>query len=198
MRSHIHHVWETGRKPVIGLAVALHFAIGLACFARTPSALRELPGLSQLTDFYIRHDFPQTWRMFAPPSQTIDEIGYALKFEGGWSQLLRADDFVRQYCAGGLLAPRGCLRLSDQFRHPMLKNERLDKDDVFYRHYFQQLSAYFCFGDGAISGLRAIRFYSIARGVAPFFEKDDKGRALPHAKDFDHVIALYQRSCEDR
>ena len=197
MLSNLHRVWEPARKPLIGLLVALHFAIGLACFARTPSALRELPGLSRLTDFYIRYDFTQTWRMFAPPSQTIDEIGYSLRFAGGWSPLLRADDFIREYCASSAILPRGCLRLSDQFRHPMLKNKRLEKD-VFYRHYFQQLSAYFCFGDGAIPGLEAIRFYSIARGVDPFFDKDEQGRALPRAEAFDHVIALYQRACEDR
>lgn len=189
--------WRVLRKPVIGVAVALHFAVGLACFAKPPSALREVPGLARLTDLYTRYDFPQTWRMFAPPSQTIDAIGYALRFDAGWTPLQSFDDLLRERCDGHLLLPAGCIRLSDQFRHPLLKHDSLE-GDVFYRHYFQQLSAYFCFGDGALPGLRAIRFYSISQGVAPFFAKDGEGHALPKASDYDHVEALYQRECEDR
>lgn len=198
MTTQIARLWTATRKPLIGCLVALHFALGLTCLARKPSALRELPWVARLTDIYLRYDFPQTWRMFAPPSQTVDEIGYALQFADGWSQIVHADSFIRQYCSGGPLLPRGCIRLSDQFRHPLLKNDNRLGDDIFYRHYFQQLSAFFCFGDGAIPGLKAIRFYSLATGVAPFFEKNERGQAQPQADAFNHVTALYQRACEDR
>src|SRR4029453_8899279 len=76
--------WAVVRRPVIGLAVFSHFLIGLLCFFDSPNALLEVPGVAPVVAFYRRNDFGQTWRMFAPPSQTIDEIGISLKFEGGW------------------------------------------------------------------------------------------------------------------
>jgi hypothetical protein len=189
-------LWQRTRKPIIALAVLLHFAIGLCCFAVRPSALLDIPGLSRATDLYLRLDFPQTWRMFAPPSQTQDEIGYALRFEAGWTKLKSFDDFLKETVSGRTLLPRGYIRVADHLRHPTLRKKL--KDEPFYLHYFQQMSAFFCFGDGAIPGLKTIRFYSISKGVAPFFADDGRGHAFPKASDYDQVSALYQRDCEDR
>jgi hypothetical protein len=189
--------WCEIRKPVIGLAVFLHFTFGLSCFLEPPSIFLRIPGLPQILDWYERHDFSQTWRMFAPPSQTIDEIGYSLEFENGWTQILYLNEYLKEEGAGRFILPRGYLRLANHLRHPVFKKSRLE-EEPFYFYYFQQLGAFFCFGDGAIPGLKAIRFYSVTSGVPPFFEKDSHGHPLPKAEDYNKVEALYERRCNDK
>lgn len=190
-------VWRRIRNRVIGCGVFLHFAIGLLCFMQPPSALLEIPGVPPLIELYGRWDFPQTWRMFAPPSQTVDEIGYALEFKGGWTDLLLLSEFLKEQAAGRVVLPRGYIRVADHLRHPVLRRKRLE-DEPFYFHYFQQLSAFFCFGDGALPGLEAIRFYSVSKGLPPFFSDDGRGNPLPAAGDYDKVMPLYERACSDR
>jgi hypothetical protein len=197
MRQRLTCVWRRVRRPLIGGAVAGHFALGLLCFAQAPSALLEIPGLPQVLERYKRYDFPQTWRMFSPPSQTIDELGYAFEFPTGWTDLLRMNSFLEEQAQGRVFLTRGYIRIADHFRHPVFRRERL-VDEPFYFHYFQQLSAFFCFGDGMIPGLKTVRFYSIVKGVPPFFATDSAGHALPKAEDFNKVEALYQRECRDR
>jgi hypothetical protein len=60
------------------------------------------------------------------------------------------------------------------------------------------MSAFFCFGDGAVPGIKGIRFYSIVKGIPPFFETDGQGHPLPKAEAYDKIEALYERRCEDR
>jgi hypothetical protein len=189
--------WRRARKPLIGTCVALHFLIGLLCFIEPPAALLEIPGMPQTLELYRLADFPQTWRMFAPPSQTIDEMGYAMELPGGWTPLLPADKFLEEQARGHFFLPRGYLRLANHLRHPIFKEKRL-KDEPFYFLYFQEMSAFYCFGDGAIPGLKAIRFYSIVKGIPPFFATDGKGHALPKAEEYDKIEALYERRCNDR
>jgi len=189
--------WHEFRKPVIGTAVFLHFALGLLCFVEPPSVVLNVPGLPRILDWYQRHDFTQTWRMFAPPSQTIDEIGYSLEYENGWTQLLYLNEYLKQEGAGRFILPRGYLRLANHIRHPIFKKQRLE-EEPFYFHYFQQLSAFYCFGDGALPGLQSIRFYSVTKGIPPFVEKDRYGHQLPKAEDYDRVEAVYERRCKDR
>jgi hypothetical protein len=197
MYPRVARVWTRVRRPLIGAAVAGHFAFGLLCFIQAPSALLEIPGLPSVLERYKRYDFPQTWRMFAPPSQTLDELGYALEFENGWTDLLRLNRFLEEQGAGRRFLTRGYIRIADHFRHPVFRRASL-KEEPFYFHYFQQLSAFFCFGDGAIPDLKSIRFYSIVKGVPPFFKTDARGQPAPKAEDFDKIEALYQRDCRDR
>jgi hypothetical protein len=171
--------------------------VGLLCFQRAPSAVLEVPGLGELLEFYKLHDFAQTWRMFAPPSQTVDEVGYAFKLKDGWTPLLPANQFLQEQASGRVLLPTGYIRLANHLRHPIFTERRL-KDEPFYVLYFQELSGFFCFGDGAIQGLESIRFYSIVKGVPPFFETDGHGHPLPRAEEYDKIEALYERRCDDR
>ena len=191
------HSFSSGRvgRAAIASGVVLHFVIGTLCFAKPPSALLEVPGVAALVDTYRRFDFAQTWRMFAPPSQTIDELGYALRLPGGWTPLQRFDGFLRSQVKGRFTLPRGFIRVADHLRHPFLQKQELEEQPFMF-HYFQQLGAFFCFGDGAVPELLGIRFYSIVRGVPPFFARDGEGHALPAARDFDKIEALYQRDCE--
>jgi hypothetical protein len=46
-------------------------------------------------------------------------------------------------------------------------------------------------------GLEAIRFYSVVKGIPPFFETDGQGHPLPKAEEYDKVEALYERRCDD-
>ena len=182
------------RKGGIATCVALHFVIGTLCFAKAPSALLEVPGVATMVDVYERFDFAQTWRMFAPPSQTIDELGYALELPGGWTPLKRFDVLLRRHVQKRFTLPRGYIRVADHLRHPFLTKSAL-KDQPFFFHYFQQLGTFFCFGDGAVPGLRRIRFYSIVQGVPPFFSRDGAGHSMPLARDYDKTQALYERDC---
>jgi hypothetical protein len=197
MRQQIGRAWRTVRRPLIGSVVAAHFALGLLCFVQAPSALLDIPGLPWILERYKRYDFPQTWRMFAPPSQTIDELGYAFEFDDGWTDLLRVNTFLEEQARNRVFLTRGYIRIADHFRHPVFRRPRL-VDEPFYFHYFQQLSAFFCFGDGAIPRLKGVRFYSIVRGVPPFFPTTPDGKPVPRAEDYDKVEALYQRECSDR
>jgi hypothetical protein len=189
--------WHRTRKPLIGGCVFVHFLIGLLCFVEPPAALLELPALAGTVELYKNYDFSQTWRMFAPPSQTIDEMGYSMEFAGGWTRLLPADQFLEEQGKGRFILPRGYLRLANHLRHPIFKEKKL-KDEPFYFLYFQEMSAFYCFGDGAIPGLKSIRFYSVVKGIPPFFPTDGHGHPLPKAEDYDKVEALYQRRCDDR
>lgn len=189
--------WKGVRKPVIGTCVALHFLVGLLCFVEPPAAVLEVPGLPVALEFYRLRDFSQTWRMFAPPSQTIDDMGYSMEFASGWTPLLPADKFLKEQGEGRFFLPRGYLRLANHLRHPIFQKEKL-RDEPFYFLYFQEMSSFFCFGDGAIPGLKAIRFYSVVKGIPPFFETDSQGHSLPKAEEYDKTEALYERQCEDR
>src|SRR5262245_38807831 len=137
--------FERARRALIAAAVTLHFALGTLCFAKPPSALLELPGLAPVLDLYRQLDFAQTSRMFAPPSQTIDELGYALRLPGGWTPMQGFDGFLRAQARGRFTLPRGFIRVADHLRHPFLPNRPL-REQPFMFHYFQQLSAFFCFG----------------------------------------------------
>lgn len=190
-------LWKQIRKPLIGTCVALHFLIGLLCFVESPAAVLELPGLPAVLEFYRLRDFPQTWRMFAPPSQTIDDMAYSMELAEGWTPLLPADRFLQEQGEGRFFLPRGYLRLANHLRHPIFLEKKL-VDEPFYLLYFQEMSAFFCFGDGVIPGLKAVRFYSVVKGIPPFFPTDGKGNALPKAEEYDMIEALYERRCEDR
>lgn len=189
--------WRRCRKPLITGFVGLHFAFGLLCFVEKPCFLAEIPGVEEVTYIYDQAGFPQTWRMFSPPSQCIYEIGYSLKFEGGWTPLYSFDDLLRNQTKGHRMLPQGYIRLANHFRHPTFKRKHLEEEPFLY-FYFQQLAAFFLYGDGRIEGVLAIRFYSVVKGVPPFFEKDEEGNALPVAADYDKVEPLYERSIDDR
>lgn len=188
-------LWRRVRMAVIGSCVTFHFVVGTLCFAKAPSGLLEIPFAAALVDVYERFDFAQTWRMFAPPSQTIDELGYALRVRGGWTPMQRFDQLLRPHVHDRFTLPRGFIRVADHVRHPFLTDAPLIRQPFFF-HYFQQLGAFFCKGRGAIPGLERIRFYSIVRGVPPFFTHDGAGHPLPTARDYDKVEALYERACE--
>jgi hypothetical protein len=190
-------IWHRIRKPVIASGVLLHFLFGLLCFVEYPSPLLKVPGMPLILDWYQRHDFSQTWRMFAPPSQTLDEVGYSLRFPQGWTHLLYLNEYLKQEGAGTVILPRGYLRIANHLRQPVFRKPKL-QDEPFYFLYYQQLSAFFCYGDGALSGLQAIRFYTVTKGVPPFTETDGHGHKLPRAGDYDKREAVYERNCADR
>ncbi len=189
------------RRPLIAGAVAAHFAAGMLCFVQPGSPLARIPGVMRAAAVYERAGFPQTWRMFAPPSQRDYQIGYALHFDGGWTPMLMLDRFLRDEAVGRVLLPRGYIRVANHLRHPVFRKARL-ADEPFFWSYFQGLSAFFCFGDGAVPGLRAVRFYSVVHGIAPFPRRGAAGaggRGRPPATaDIDEVTPLYERECGDR
>lgn len=178
---------------MVGGLVALHFTVGLLCFASKPSALLEIAPLKFAVRWYGSLGYAQTWRMFAPPARAVYQIGYALRFEGGWSELLLLDDIAVERGRGRFILPRGQIRLGNQLRHPNLVKPSLD-DEPYFRHFFQQLAAFYCFGDGAIPELRAIRFYTVITPITPFHPDDP---ALPPERE-RVVKAIYQRECADR
>lgn len=197
LSSSIAALWTRIRKFVIGWGVVLHFALGLLCFLPEPCVLWEVPGLQRMTYAYDVAEFAQTWRMFAPPSQSHYEIGYSLKFKDGWTKLLSLDAILEEQGRGRRILPRGYIRLANHLRHPLLKQEPLQQQPYFF-HYFQQLSAFFLFGDGAVPGVQAVRFYSVVKGIDPFFEKDSEGKPLPKAADYNRIVPLYERSVDER
>lgn len=197
LSSFIVSCWARVRKPVIGCAVVVHFTLGLLCFLPEPCALWEVPGLQRMTYAYDVAEFAQTWRMFAPPSQCHYEIGYSLKFKDGWTKLLPLDAILEEQGRGRRILPRGYIRLANHLRHPLLKQQSLREQPYFF-HYFQQLSAFFLFGDGAIPGVQAVRFYSVVKGIDPFFEKDSEGKPSPKAEDYNRIEPLYERSVDER
>ncbi len=190
-------LWTRMRRPLIASAVVIHFVLGILCFLQPPCALLEAPGVAALVGTYQDLDLAQTWRMFAPPSQTIDEVHFSAELPDGWTKLLPLENFLVEQGAGRTVLPRGYLRLANHFRHPIFQKKKL-KDEVFYFQYFQALAAFFCYGDGAIPQLRKIRFYSVTKGIEPFFSSDGAGHPLPKASDFNQVEALYERSCQTR
>ena len=189
--------WSRIRRPLIAGALVIHFATGILCFLQPPCALLEVPALATFIAAYQNLDLAQTWRMFAPPSQTSDEVQLSMQLNGGWTPLIPLDGFLVEQGTGRTFLPRGYLRLANHFRHPIFQKKRL-QDELFYFQYFQAMSAFFCFGDGEVPHLEKIRFYSVTKGIEPFFRLDNQGHPLPEAKDFDSIEALYERSCEVR
>lgn len=189
------YLWKRLRRLAIGSAVVIHFILGTLCFLQPPCALFEIPLLASMVSAYQSLDLGQTWRMFAPPSQTIDEIGFSAQLPDGWTKLLPMERFLTEEGAGRFILPRGYLRVANYFRHPIFQKKKL-ADEPFYFQYFQAMAAFYCFGDGAIPHMRKIRFYSITRGVPPFFATGADGHPFPKASDFDRTEALYERSCE--
>ncbi len=187
-------LWLRIRRPFIAACLTVHFGTGLLCFLRPPCALLEIKPVAKLVDCYKDLDLAQTWRMFAPPSQTKDEVQFAVEMPGGWTSLLPLDHFLVEQGTGRMLLPPGYLRIANHFRHPNFQKQRL-QDEIFYYQYFQSMSAFYCFGDGSIPAMKAIRFYSVSRGLAPFYERDGDGHALPKASDYNKVEALYERRC---
>ena len=161
---------------------------------KPPGSLGRVEALSRVTTYYHRMGLAQTWRMFAPPSSSNYEIGYALEFDGGWSELLSLDDILQDRTGDRIILPRGQIRLGNHLRHPVFRKQRLD-EEPFFRHYFPQLAAFYCFGDGRIDGLKKIRFYSIIRPIAPFFPPEE-GEPAPSTEPI--IRALYERGCDDR
>jgi hypothetical protein len=194
MQSLPSFVWGRIRRPLIAAAVISHFAIGVLCFADTPSALLEIRPVALAVGEYRNLGFAQTWRMFAPPAQSIDQIGHSLRFDEGWTELVSIADIAAERARGDFILPRGQLRLSNQLRHPNLTRSSLD-DEPYFRHYFQQLAAFYCFGDGAIPNLRAIRFYSVIKPIEPFFPPEDPDKPVQREPV---ISAIYQRECSDR
>jgi hypothetical protein len=195
--SHLGPFWSYARRPLIAGALVIHFVIGILCFLQPPCALLEIPVVAAMVGLYQNLDLSQTWRMFAPPSQTHDEIQYAMQLPGGWTPLLPMDQFLAEQSSGRTLLPRGYLRVANQFRHPIFQKPQL-KDEIFYFQYFQAMAAFFCFGDGRIPDLQTIRFYSVTSGIEPFFKAGADGKPFPQAKDFDRTEALYERGCQAR
>ena len=184
--------WRRLRRPLIATAVLLHFVVGVLCFAAPPSALLEVAAVDAAVRTYDRLGLAQTWRMFAPPARAVYTIGYALRFDDGWSDLLALDDIAADRARGRFILPRGQVRLGNQLRHPNLIKPSLD-DEPYYRHLFQQFAAFYCRGAGAVPGLRAIRFYSRITPIEPFFPDDP---AAPAVRD-PVIRPIYHRECDD-
>ena len=171
------HSWSYVRRPLIAGALIIHFITGVLCFLQPPCALLEVPAVAGLISLYQNLDLAQTWRMFAPPSQTVDEVHYSMQLPEGWTGLLPLENFLVEQAADRTVLPRGYLRVANQFRHPIFQKKRL-KDDIFYFQYLQAMAAFFCFGDGHIPNLRTIRFYSVTKGVDPFFAIGPDGHSF--------------------
>ena len=196
-RRSCERAWRRVRRPLIASFLIIHFATGILCFLQPPCALLDVPALAGLISVYQNLDLAQTWRMFAPPSQTLEEVQYSMQLNGGWTPLLPLDQFLIEQGSGRTFLPRGYLRLANHFRHPLFQKKRL-KDEVFYFQYFQAMAAFFCFGDGKIPQLEKVRFYSVVKGIDPFFRVNEEGHPMPKARDFDSTEALYERSCAAR
>ena len=189
-------MWSKVKRPFIGALVTLHFIVGICTFLPTQAAPRRWPLFGALINLYQAADFTQTWKMFAPPAQDVQEIGVSFQMIGGWSHMQSLDDQLRDSVRGRWLGqvPRGMIRLANHLRPPQLVRASLEEDPVS-KFYFQQLSTYFCSGQGRIPGLRKLRFYLIVHGIEPFYPEDDDGKAVPHAVARDRTQALYERDC---
>lgn len=185
------------RRILIGSAVTLHFAIGLLCNVGPDSVVIRVPGVSQAVAAYHVAGFPQTWRMFAPPAENLYELEASLRFEGGWTDLIRLDQYLVTEGVGKVFLPRGYIRVANHMRHPIFRKERLEDEPFFWNH-LQQMSAFFCFGAGRIEGLEAIRIYSVVTALPPLFDQDSRGGPVESIAGKKQVSPIYERDCDER
>ena len=184
------------RQKLIVAFVFVHFAMG--SFLAIPShyLIRQLPVLSDVAHYYdLLMGFDQGWLMFSPPPNVNRILNYATITKKGCGVLVDPFSEVRKEMQHSLIVPRGATRLLT-FLRSSSKDLSLAESKM-RQFYFQQFSNYYCFGDGKISGLKKIRFYLVTEGMAQFYNKDQYGRSLPEASDYDSVIPIYERDCSE-
>lgn len=180
---------------IVGLLV-LHFLLGLVSVLPRQSKVWNLPALEHVGRFYETHRLGQRWNMFSPPPQHKRSIHFALQFPEGWTDLVELDGFASRQIKGVLIQPRGMFRLkaflraSNRDSIPAGLSERSGR-----AFYYQQLTEYFCRGDGRIPGLIGIRFYLVGRTPPHFFGQGPYGQPLPPASDLDFQEPLYEQEC---
>lgn len=174
--------------------ILLHFLIGFGAAIPAHYYVRQnLPG-SRLLDLYSAMHFNQSWPMYSPPPKRKLTFKFSGLTESGWTPL--AEPFPeesRKSRSSVVLMPRGTMRLLAVFftHNDLLLLQGSDDRKFFY----QQLSDYYCFGDGKIAGLRKIRFFQEAKAAPLFYTKDrfDRDISAPN----DQLTALYERDCSD-
>jgi hypothetical protein len=68
----------------------------------------------------------------------------------------------------------------------------------FRAFYYQQISYYFCSGDGKIPGIIGIRFYLVGSGIPHFFDTDKYGQPLPPISEYNSRLPLYEQKCSSK
>jgi hypothetical protein len=186
------NAWEM----VIAFFVISHFAVGLLSTLPQRSKIWGIPVFRVFGSFYRNNRFDQSWGMFSPPPNMRESIQYSLHLPGGWSGLISPSSVPLEQVQRGLVQPRGMFRLVSFLRArasdktPDGLNERSSR-----ALYYQQLSDYFCRGDGRIVGIIGIRFYLVGKGVPDFFDRGKYGEPLPPISDFDFQLPLYEQKC---
>jgi hypothetical protein len=187
------------REFLIAFFVISHFALGLLSILPQRSKIWGLPAFRAVGIFYRNNRLDQSWTMFSPPPTMSESLQYSVKLPGGWTPLIPLSSFALDEVKHRLVEPRGMFRLVSFLRVTAADKIPGGLSETSSRAlYYQQLSYYFCRGDGNIPDIVAIRFYLVGRGVPDFFDTDKYGQPLPDSSEFDYQIPLYEQICSPR
>jgi hypothetical protein len=176
--------------------VASHFALGLfACLPRN-SKIWSLPVLRELGNFYRDNRLDQSWSMFAPPPRTKDLVQYSLHLTDGWTSLIPLNSFAADQVRRRFIQPRGMFRVMAFSRSISSDKAPGGMTETSARAlYYQQLSDYFCRGDGLVPGLVSIRFYIVGSKIPYYLDTDRYGQPLPPISDYNYQLPIYEQEC---
>lgn len=184
------------QHPLIAVVVTAHFALGLlACLPRNSLAW-SLPVFRELGTFYSSNRLDQSWKMFSPPPRVKESVEYSLHLPGGWTGLIPLNAFAADQVKRRLVQPRGMFRVMAFSR--AISSDRIPggvTETSARALYYQQLSDYFCRGDGHVPGLVGIRFYMVGSRVPHFSDTDKYGRPLRAISEDDFQYPLYEQDC---
>lgn len=185
-------LWES----LIVFFVISHFALGLLCTLPSRSKFWRLPVFREAGIFYRSNRFDQSWTMFSPPPRMRESVQYSVRLPGGWTPLVSLSSFALDQVKHRLVQPRGAFRLVSFFRATAADETPGGLSETSFRaFYYQQLSDYFCRGDGKIPEIIGVRFYLVGSGIPDFFDTDNYGQPLPGVSEFDFQLPLYERKC---
>jgi hypothetical protein len=191
------------RKGIIATFVAAHFLFGILATLSPQIEIRRQSPIAKILTWYEETNFYQNWVMFAPPPQTKNRLAYAARFADGWTELIFFDEDISEAMKGRHIIPRGLARLGTMKKVPVLKKGTATLDEnPGPRFFFQQLSAYLCFGDGALPDLQEVMFYRVSGGIEPYFQGSMQNmisdlKELP-PKEAYAVVPLFRRECSER
>lgn len=195
----IGRVYKEGARALIPLLVGLYYALGVLFMIPANSHLWEIPVVSRVGSFFVKHSLDQKWLMFSPPPRMRRSLAFVVEFDDGWSELTSLDGFVQDQVRGTLVQPRGAFRLLNFLRAAPADSIPGGLTETSLRaFYFQQISEFFCRGDGAIPGARTIRFYLVGETPPNFLDLDRWGEPLEEPSDWDFRTPLYEQACTGR
>lgn len=186
-----HFSWK---KHCIVCILVIYFLSGIIVAIPPHFYIRKYLDLLPLPYSFMAKFNYQGWAMFAPPPLKHQTIKYAAITTHGWGKAQDLFPQMRKQLSESLIfVPSGILRPLNFLRYRRLE----DKSDIFPldQFYYQQLSNYFCYGDGKIPGAIRIRFYVDIRGI-PYFYPTTPDGILKRPFDADDGLELiYERDC---